>query len=84
MPEPTNADIFEKLGKIEQITLATKTQAEKTNGRVTLLEKWQSGVLAVEVERTRSNGKTPDYTKVVLAALGLVGTALSIIAVTLK
>ena len=85
MPEPTNADIFEKLGKIEQITLATKVQAEKTNGRVTLLEKWQSGVIAVEVERTRSNGKnSPDYTKVVLAALGLVGTALSIIAVTLK
>ena len=82
---PTNSDIYEKLGRIEEIALATKVQAEKTNGRVTKLETWQAGIIAVEVER--ASQKQPsgiDYTKVVLAALGLVGTALSIVAVAIK
>lgn len=80
---PTNSDIYQKLGSIEQITLATKEQAEKTNGRVSALEKWQSGVMAVEVERDK-HGSGVDYTKIILYALGLVGTALSIVAVAIK
>lgn len=82
---PTNADIYEKLGRIEEIALATKAQAERTNGRVTKLETWQAGIIAVEVERsTQKQPSGIDYTKVVLAALGLVGTALSIVAVAIK
>lgn len=83
---PTNADIYEKLGRIEEIALATKAQAERTNGRVTKLENWQSGVLAVEVDRAKVKPSDTglDYTKIVLAALGLVGTALSIVAVAIK
>lgn len=82
--KPTNSDIYQKLGSIEQITLATKKQAEKTNGRVTKLENWQSGVLAVEVERSKHKPEGVDYTKIILYALGLVGTALSIVAVAIK
>lgn len=82
---PTNSDIYEKLGRIEEIALETKVQAEKTNGRVTKLETWQAGIIAVEVERsTQKQPSGIDYTKVVLAALGLVGTALSIVAVAIK
>lgn len=82
----SNYDIMEKLGRIEEITLATKAQAEKTNGRVTKLEYWQSGVVAVEVDRNRFNGKDADrdYTKIALQALALVGTALSIIYVAVS
>lgn len=45
---PTNLDLYQALGEIKQIALATKEQAEKTNGRVTRLEKWQDGIIAVE------------------------------------
>lgn len=79
---PTNLDLYEKLGRIEEITLATKAQAEKTNGRVTVLEKWQTGVLAVELDRSKIKGSDGiDWTKIMLGFLGVLGTSLSIIAV---
>lgn len=45
---PTNADIYQELGEIKQIALATKEQAERTNGRVSKLENWQNAIIAVE------------------------------------
>lgn len=81
----TNQDLYQALGEIKQITLATKEQAEKTNGRVTKLEKWQNEVIAVEVYNDKHNSDNGiDYTKIVMYALGLVGTALGVVAVALK
>lgn len=45
---PTNSDIYQELGEIKQIAIATKEQAEKTNGRVSKLESWQNAIIAVE------------------------------------
>ncbi len=81
---PTNLDIYRKLGAIEK-------QTTLTNGRVTRLEAWQNGIIGVAAyqeknamnsEKDDSNkNNTTDYTKIVLAALGLVGTALGVIGV---
>ena len=76
----TNNDIWERLGMIEEISLATKEQAEKTNGRVTKIELWQAGVVALE-NHPKNADPGIDYTKIILAALGLIGTALSVITV---
>lgn len=80
----TNNDLYEKLGKIEEIALATRDQAMKTNGRVSKLERWQAGIIAVNEDRRSDipkDNSSVDYTKIVLTALGLIGTALGIIAI---
>jgi len=41
---PTNAQLYHKLGQLHADVLATKGQAEKTNGRVNKLERWQIGI----------------------------------------
>lgn len=80
--EPTNADIFEKLGKLEAVQIATLEQVQKTNGRVTRLEKWKDRLDVIadykkETSSSTSNGI--DSQKIIVAILGLLGTALAII-----
>lgn len=85
--EPTNADLYERLGKMEANTNiqleSILSQVKKTNGRVTRLEKWKEKLDIIEVYK-KENGtilvpKEVDWQKIVLYALGLVGTALAII-----
>ncbi len=87
MPEPSNSDLYEKLGKMEA-TFETRlkdilAQTQKTNGRVTKLEKWRDRLDTIEVYKKENNTilvpKEIDWQKIVLAALGLLGTALAII-----
>lgn len=85
--EPTNFDLYEKLGSIEAaFDIRLKDildQVRKTNGRVTRLEKWKERLDIIEVYK-KENGvivvpKEIDWQKIVMYALGLVGTALAII-----
>jgi hypothetical protein len=85
--EPTNADLYERLGKMEANTNAQLesilNQVKKTNGRVTRLEKWKERLDIIEIYK-KENGaiivpKEVDWQKLLLYALGLVGTALAII-----
>jgi len=80
--EPTNTDIFEKLGKLEAVQIATLEQVQKTNGRVTRLEKWKDK-LDVIADYKKENGPEKsdgvDSQKIIMYALGLLGTALAII-----
>lgn len=80
--EPTNADIFEKLGKLEAVQIATLEQVQKTNGRVTRLEKWKDK-LDIIADYTKENGagksKGIDSQKIIMYVLGLLGTALATI-----
>lgn len=84
--EPTNADIFEKLGSIESRLSDVYEQVRKTNGRVTKLEKWKDK-LDIIADYTKQNPKgetVVDWQKLLLYALGLVATALAIIGATIK
>lgn len=80
--EPTNSDIYEKLGKLEAVQIATLEQVQKTNGRVTKLEKWKDK-LDVIADYKKDNGSDKisgiDSQKIIMYALGLLGTALAII-----
>lgn len=83
--EPSNADLYERLGRMEA-TFNDRLddilkQVKKTNGRVTVLEKWKDR-LDIIADYTKENGKTVpviDWQKIVLYVLGLLGTALAII-----
>ena len=80
--EPTNADIFEKLGKLEAVQIATLEQVQKTNGRVTRLEKWKDKLdVIADYKKDNGSDKTSgiDSQKIIMYALGLLGTALAII-----
>ena len=88
--EPTNAEIYEKLGRIEakfDVRLSDiLAQVQKTNGRVTKLEKWKDR-LDIIADYTKDNAKgetVVDWQKLLFYAMGLVGTALAIIAATVK
>ena len=78
--KPTNSDIYEKLGKLEAVQIATLEQVQKTNGRVTKLEKWKDK-LDVIADYKKDNGKPKglDSQKIIMYVLGLLGTALAII-----
>lgn len=90
--EPTNSEIMEKLGSIEA-SFAVRLesildQVKKTNGRVTTLEKWKEKLDIIEIYK-KENGavlvpKEIDWQKLLLASLGLVGTALAIISYMAK
>lgn len=85
--EPTNSEIMEKLGKIEA-TVAVQLkdileQVKKTNGRVTLLEKWKEKLDIIDVYK-KENGtilvpKEVDWQKIILTTLGILGTAVAAI-----
>ncbi len=84
--EPSNSEIYEKLGSIEgkfqgQLD-AILTQVKHTNGRVTRLEKWKDK-LDVIADYKKDNGSDKisgiDSQKIIMYALGLLGTALAII-----
>jgi hypothetical protein len=86
MAEPSNSEIMEKLGNIESKFEVRLTdiyeQVKKTNGRVTKLEKWKEK-LDIIADYTKQNGKGEtviDWQKMLMYALGLVGTALAVIA----
>jgi hypothetical protein len=85
--EPTNADLYERLGRMEASTSerldSILEQVKKTNGRVTRLEKWKERLDIIEVYK-KENGaiivpKEVDWQKLMLYSLGLVGTALAVI-----
>lgn len=90
--EPTNSEIMEKLGSIEA-SFAVRLesildQVKKTNGRVTKLEKWKEKLDIIEIYK-KENGsvlvpKEIDWQRLLLVALGLVGTALAIISYMAK
>lgn len=79
--EPTNADIFEKLGRLEAVQIATLEQVQKTNGRVTRLEKWKDKLDVIADYKKENGDKSEgiDSQKIIMYALGLLGTALAII-----
>ena len=90
MSEPSNSEIMEKLGSIEarfDIRLQDiYEQVKKTNGRVTKLERWKEK-LDIIADYTKDNAKgetVVDWQKLLFYAMGLVGTALAIIAATVK
>jgi hypothetical protein len=90
MAEPSNSEIMEKLGNIEsKFDVRLKDileQVKYTNGRVTKLEKWKEK-LDIIADYTKENGKgetVVDWQKLLLYALGLVGTALAVIAALAK
>jgi len=81
---------MEKLGSIEarfDIRLQDiYEQVKKTNGRVTKLERWKEK-LDIIADYTKDNAKgetVVDWQKLLFYAMGLVGTALAIIAATVK
>ena len=90
--EPTNAEIYEKLGSIEgkfnavlqdqNIKIdAILVQVKETNGRVTKLERWKDKLdtIAEYTKENKDGERVVDWQKLLLYALGLVGTALAII-----
>ncbi len=79
--EPTNAEIYEKLGGMENRLDAIYKQVKETNGRVTKLERWKDKLDTIaEYRKENKEGDTViDWQKILLYALGLVGTALAII-----
>lgn len=88
MHEPSNAEIYEKLGRIEaKFDIRLKDileQVQKTNGRVTVLEKFKdkAETIAEYKKEEFTNGHqeiTIDWQKILLYALGLLATALAII-----
>jgi hypothetical protein len=88
--EPTNAEIYEKLGRIEARVedrlVQIYEQVKATNGRVTKLEKWKDR-LDIIAEYTKENKKgetVVDWQKLMLYALGLVATALAVISYLVK
>lgn len=90
MSEPSNSKIMEKLGNIESKFEVRLTdiyeQVKRTNGRVTKLEKWKEK-LDIIADYTKQNGKgetVVDWQKLLMYALGLVGTALAVIAALAK
>lgn len=48
-PNPTNRDIWERLGGMGEQLDAIHKQAKATNGRVTRLEQWKTGLDIIEV-----------------------------------
>lgn len=87
MAEPSNSDLYEKLGRIEA-KFETRlndilSQVQKTNGRVTKLERWRDRLDIIEVYKKENNTvlipKEVDWQKIVLYVLGLLGTALAVI-----
>ena len=88
--EPTNAEIYEKLGRMEarfeDKLVEIYKQVKATNGRVTRLEKWKDR-LDIIAEYTKENNKgetVVDWQKLMLYALGLVATALAVISYIVK
>lgn len=90
--EPSNSEIMEKLGNIEATVKVRLDdilqQVKKTNGRVTVLEKWKEKLDIIEVYK-KENGtvlvpKEIDWQKIVLATLGILGTAVAAIAYLAK
>jgi len=88
MPKkPSNSDLYEKLGRMEakfEIRLNDiLSQTQKTNGRVTKLEKWRDRLDIIEVYKKENNTvlipKEVDWQKIVLYVLGLLGTSLAVI-----
>lgn len=79
--EPTNADLYEKLGAMEERLADILKQVKRTNGRVTVLEKWKDKLDIIDGYKKENGAVVPiiDWQKILLYALGLLGTALAII-----
>ncbi len=57
--QPSNADIYLKLGNIDATLMEVHTQVKLTNGRVTELEKWRRGVEEVEDYKREQKSQKP-------------------------
>lgn len=78
MKEPTNSQLYEKLGKIETTVSDIHTQVKKTNGRVTALERWREKLDIIELYKKEAGGAI-DWNKIIIAALGIITTMAAII-----
>jgi len=89
--EPTNSEIYEKLGAMEatfEVRLKDiLEQVKYTNGRVTKLENWKKK-LDIIADWKKENGwkkddgsgeKPLDWTKIIMATMGAIGTTLGIV-----
>lgn len=88
--EPSNSEIMEKLGNIEA-RFAVRlddilSQVQKTNGRVTRLEKWKEKLdIIADYTKENTHGETViDWQKLLMYAMGLVATALATITYLVK
>ena len=79
--EPTNSDLYEKLGAMEERLADILKQVKRTNGRVTVIEKWKDRLEIIDGYKKENGVAVPiiDWQKIILYALGLLGTALAII-----
>lgn len=79
---PTNADIYQKLGGIQQVVKETNEQAKLTNGRVTELEAWKRGLEAIDQykrEHPRLQTKAEGWTAREKSLVALISTLIAII-----
>lgn len=81
--KPSNSDLYEKLGRMESRLETILAQVQITNGRVVILEKWRDKIDTIDIyKKELSMTETPkevDWQKLVLALIGIIGTALAII-----
>jgi len=87
MTDPSNSELYEKLGRMEskfdEKLSNILAQVQKTNGRVTRLEKWKDKLdVIADYRKENWNGDRPiDWQKLMMYSLGLVATALAVISV---
>lgn len=87
MTDPSNSELYEKLGRMEskfdEKLSNILAQVQKTNGRVTRLEKWKDKLdVIADYRKENGNGDRPiDWQKLMMYSLGLVATALAVISV---
>lgn len=87
MTDPSNSELYEKLGRMEskfdEKLSNILAQVQKTNGRVTRLEKWKDKLdVIADYRKENVNGDRPiDWQKLMMYSLGLVATALAVISV---
>lgn len=60
---PTNYDIYQFLGRLDEKVEAVHVQTLKTNGRVTIIENWKRGIEAVDSYKKENPVKTTQEVK---------------------
>lgn len=83
MANPTNADLIKLITvnheEVKNRLTGVEEQVRTTNGQVRVLNEWKAAVTAVDDYKKAAIGSSTDWTKIVLACLGIVATALAIV-----